>query len=104
MQALAMTQEDMISLANKATPGTRLRLTYDPRATTGSLVYLKVMLGGGMITTDKMTELLIEAVRQSGEWKSDDNRIHVVTITGKCDMEMFEYRVIRDLERLEVVT
>ncbi len=103
MQAQKMTREEMIAVADQAKPGTKLRLTYDPQAT-GSLIYLKVFLQTGMITTDIMTEAVIEAVRQSGDWEHDDNRSLTVVITAKCDMETFKYRTIRDLERLEVVT
>lgn len=81
----------------------KLRLTFQKDATE-DVMYLVGMVGR-ILKVERMTHLVLLAIVQSQRWDRDSNRVVVVELLPEFwnQIEWFEGRLLRALEKIEIV-
>lgn len=82
-------------------PGAELILEFKPEATE-DLIYVHMLHSAGVIILEPGQQMLLEAVRLSGEWEHDYNRFTTVVVGPRWNRDYFQGRMSRALKSLNI--
>lgn len=89
---------DLLNEINKAQVGSKnLKITFK-QACIGDIQYLISMHQSGIIKIENDDLIILEAVRESGKWGHNANRMLTISLTDKFDQSWFADRMKRALE------
>lgn len=97
------TEKVQVIISDALRGSRKLKITFRRDADRGDINYLLGMINQGGVTIPAGDKMALMAVSMSGDWGANRNRQTVVTLTEVFDCDWFEGRLLRALERVELV-